>query len=74
MRYIQRGPDGTVLGHYASPQAFETEEVPDDHEDIKAWKAARAAELAQPSTESRIANLEAEVRRLARMLERLDKR
>jgi len=43
-RYVQRDRDGTLIGHFANLQpGYAEEEVPDDHPDILAWQAARAA-------------------------------
>ena len=43
-RYVQRDRDGTLIGHFANPQpGYAEEEVLDDHPDILAWQAARAA-------------------------------
>lgn len=44
-RFIHRSPDGTMLGHYANPQEFRTEEVEHDHPDIVAWQKAKDARV-----------------------------
>lgn len=42
MRYIQVGPDGKLIGHFANLQPGYAEvEVPDDHPLIKEWEDAR---------------------------------
>jgi hypothetical protein len=42
MRYLHRCPEtNRVLGHFANPQSYATECVPDDHPDIEAYKAHR---------------------------------
>jgi len=43
-RYVQRGRDGALIGHFANLQpGYAEEEVADDHPDILEWQAARAA-------------------------------
>lgn len=37
LRYIQRDADGKLIGHFANPQPYATEAVPEDHPDILAW-------------------------------------
>lgn len=68
MRYLQRDDDGRVIGHYANPQSFATEEVPDDHPDLVAWDAARkAAAIAGPTIGELAARLDAMAAELAEL-------
>lgn len=43
MRYVHRDENGQIVGHYANPQPYATEAVPDDDAEVAAWEAARAA-------------------------------
>ena len=65
MRYLQRDTTGTVLGHYANPQpGYAEEEVPDDHPDLQAWEAKRAADMTRVRPhplEQEVADLKAQV-------------
>lgn len=46
LRYIQRDLDGKVVGHYAHPHPYATEEAAPNHPDIVAWQAKRDADKA----------------------------
>lgn len=71
MRYIQRDVQGKVVAHFAHWHNYATEEVPDDHPDILAWYADRErAKTAAPGAEARIAVLEAELARLAKIVDK----
>lgn len=37
MRYLQRNENGAVVAHFANPQSYATEGVPDDHPEILKW-------------------------------------
>jgi len=72
MRYLQRDPDGKVIGHYAHPHDYAQEAVADDHPEILAWHAkrvadkaaymARKADLSPEKLLARIAELEAKLK------------
>jgi hypothetical protein len=54
MRYIERCPNtNKVLGHFANPQTYATECVPDDHPDILDYMARRDHQR-DPPTDVRI--------------------
>lgn len=64
MRYIQRGLDGKLVGHFANEQPYAKELAPDNHPDILAWNEARKPKLSDGPDEltlikSRLAALEA---------------
>jgi len=63
MRYVQRGKDGVVLGHFANEQTYARELVADDHPDILAWNEARKPKPVNPadSLESKFAALSARI-------------
>lgn len=68
IRYVQRDENGVLIGHYANPQPYATEEAPADHPDIVAFNAARAAAASSPP---RIAELESRISQLEALIQSL---
>jgi hypothetical protein len=66
-RFVQRDRDGNIIGHFANPQPYAQEVVPDNHPDIAAWQAAREAML-RPAKKIDIAALEARIAQLEEQL------
>jgi polyhydroxyalkanoate synthesis regulator phasin len=62
MRYVQRDPNTKlVVGHFANPQSFAQEELPDDHPDIIAYAQRRLSESNVDPVKDRIDALEARI-------------
>jgi hypothetical protein len=70
-RYVQRDPvTRGITGHFANPQpGYAEEELPSDHEELRAFNEKRRAARLQVSPykalEARVAQLEAELARLS---------
>jgi hypothetical protein len=41
VRWVQRDESGKVIGHFANPQPYAREELPDDHPDLKHYRDER---------------------------------
>lgn len=73
MRYVQRDAAGNVVGHFANPQSYAREAVPDDHPDLATWQRQREALRPKPedALSVRVPALEKRVRELTTQVEQL---
>lgn len=69
-RWLQRDKNGEVIGHFANPQSYATEEVPPDHPDILAWNA----KYEQMRTSGTYSALSDRLKALEETLARIEKR
>lgn len=67
VRYVQRDPNtGEITGHFSHAHPYASEELPEDHPDLQAYRARREAQRRQVSPlreiMDRLAALEAKQR------------
>ncbi len=63
-RYVRRDKNGVLDAHYANPQSYAQEALPDDHPDIVAFNAKKEASRKSLNIELRLRDLEDRVRKL----------
>lgn len=74
MRYIQRDGTGKMLGHYSHAHDYASEEVPDDHADVKKWASDRMEAKAAAMVRKAALNPELLLARIVELEDKLKER